>query len=109
MGKTPKCVKARFFPENVAGVFKKFDINGDGTIKKEECRALLRSLNPEGWTEERLDAINRVLARCDVNRDGWVDYGEFLAWIFARESVNEVAIESDCEVAIESECEAKSD
>jgi len=61
--------------ENVAAVFKQFDSDGDGTIGAEELTAAIAQIDPD------LD-MGAILKAMDVNRDGMVQYLEFVRWVF---------------------------
>ena len=62
--------------------FKAWDSDGDGMISKEELRGVFRSLDPDKFTDEIVDAM---LEAADVNKDGSLSYQEFLDWIFEEE------------------------
>ncbi|CAK9008946.1 unnamed protein product [Durusdinium trenchii] len=66
----------------VLEAFKKFDKDGDGSITRDELGNVLRTLDPEEWTEQELD---RLLGRVDANGDGKLQVEEFLRWIFAED------------------------
>lgn len=70
--------------DHVRKLFKKFDINGDGAIQKDELYTVLKALDDSGtWTEERME--NLMLA-ADLNKDGRIAFEEFLKWVFGTES-----------------------
>lgn len=61
-------------------VFRRWDASGNGTIDKQELARVLRKLDAR-FT----DAITTALFKAaDVNRDGAIDYEEFLSWILDR-------------------------
>jgi len=68
-------------PEHVLALFKEFDQNGDGVIQYEELVQLLQRLDATSWTEER---INQLLLAADINRDGQIQFDEFLTWVFGK-------------------------
>jgi len=70
----------------VLDVFKKTDVNGDGKISRAELGSIFRSLGE--WTDERID---EVFAKVDVDGDGFLQYKEFLNWVFG----------GDCDVSAE--------
>mmetsp|Transcript_32451 Transcript_32451/g.52217 ORF Transcript_32451/g.52217 Transcript_32451/m.52217 type:complete len:210 (-) Transcript_32451:255-884(-) len=63
--------------------FRKFDENGDGSIKQSELQKLLLTLG--------LDAkeVTTLFAQIDVNHDGKVSYEEFIQWMQGSSSVCE--------------------
>jgi len=66
--------------EHVTTVFQHFDRNGDGVIQREELVQVLRLLDGDSWTDERIDEL--VIA-ADANRDGKIQFDEFLKWVFS--------------------------
>eukprot|EP00415_Alexandrium_ostenfeldii_P002112 UN2112 len=66
--------------EHVSSVFQHFDRNGDGVIQREEFVHVLQLLGGESWTDERIDEL---LAAADANRDGKIQFDEFLKWVFS--------------------------
>lgn len=58
--------------------FAKWDKNGDGTLDYGEMAALLRSGNPEMEDAE----LRELLEHVDTNRDGRVDFIEFVVYIY---------------------------
>ena len=51
--------------------FKLFDSDGSGKISKEEITKILKS-------EKDLDYIDKLIDKYDTNKDGEIDYDEFL-------------------------------
>lgn len=66
--------------EHVSSVFQHFDRNGDGVIQREELVQVLQLLDGESWTDERIDEL---VAAADANRDGQIQFDEFLKWVFS--------------------------
>mmetsp|Transcript_63035 Transcript_63035/g.136903 ORF Transcript_63035/g.136903 Transcript_63035/m.136903 type:complete len:981 (-) Transcript_63035:99-3041(-) len=64
----------------VLGAFKKFDINGDGKIDRDELGKVLGSLDPEMFNATTIDTL---FTAADEDHDGNIRYEEFLAWIFS--------------------------
>eukprot|EP00440_Ansanella_granifera_P004347 gb/GFBE01004712.1/.p1 GENE.gb/GFBE01004712.1/~~gb/GFBE01004712.1/.p1 ORF type:complete len:213 (+),score=64.84 gb/GFBE01004712.1/:1-639(+) len=60
----------------VAEVFKKWDITGDGCISKYELHAALTKL---GMKEKD---VAKVFDAVDISRDGFLQYEEFMGWVF---------------------------
>uniref|UniRef100_A0A7S1WUU7 EF-hand domain-containing protein n=1 Tax=Alexandrium catenella TaxID=2925 RepID=A0A7S1WUU7_ALECA len=56
--------------------FRKYDKDGDGTITKQELCVVLRSLGSFKDAE-----INAVFSVIDANRDGRVQFNEFVDWV----------------------------
>lgn len=62
---------------DVKAVFDARDTDGSGLISRVELETLLVELNP-GLTAEQ---INLILVDVDVNKDGSVNYSEFVDWL----------------------------
>jgi len=60
--------------KDVQEAFKKFDMNGDGSIDREELTKALTSCG-QNFTQQE---INVIFNEGDVNKDGSVDYEEFI-------------------------------
>merc|ERR1712130_870370 len=60
-------------------VFHKFDANCDGTIDKMELAQVLKRLHKSYWTDHKLDELFFIV---DSNRDGKIQYEEFVRWLF---------------------------
>lgn len=72
----------------VLAQFENFDQNGDGTIDRAELLTAIKMVvedrdEKEKWTEERVD---RLLQAADTNRDGVIQYEEFLAFVSGNQS-----------------------
>ena len=65
--------KAIIFRSAIRKKFEEFDKNGDGFITKKEFRSVMRKQGK--LTEAQLDAM---VKDADLNKDGKVDYNEFL-------------------------------
>jgi len=61
----------------VLAIFKSWDVNGDGTISHDELKAALLKI---GMHEKQIHA---AFEKADANKDGLVDYEEFIAWVYA--------------------------
>mmetsp|Transcript_39259 Transcript_39259/g.108177 ORF Transcript_39259/g.108177 Transcript_39259/m.108177 type:complete len:437 (+) Transcript_39259:77-1387(+) len=59
--------------------FQQLDRDGNGLLDPEELGLILRKLDPGVFGE---DAVREIFAAADANRDGKVDVGEFLSWVF---------------------------
>jgi Ca2+-binding EF-hand superfamily protein len=61
-------------------LFKMFDIDGNGVIDGREIGTVLKALDPT-WTPEK---VQKILEEADLNKDGTIDYEQFLAWTFQQ-------------------------
>jgi len=66
----------------IRAVFRKFDLNGDGTISNAELRKVLKRLDYRTYTDE---VIDMVVSSIDINGDGDIDYEEFISWILSSD------------------------
>mmetsp|Transcript_161006 Transcript_161006/g.283755 ORF Transcript_161006/g.283755 Transcript_161006/m.283755 type:complete len:134 (+) Transcript_161006:117-518(+) len=99
--------------------FQQFDLNENGTIELEELTAVIRQLDPDGWPDRKL---KRMFASMDMDRDGCVNYEEFLRWAWGdpvlsskdavpldvrgfRKVVNKAECISDAKKAVQSRSE----
>lgn len=62
--------------ENLLQAFRRFDVNNDGQISREELATVLRRLD-SSWDDA---AINQLLRAADSNGDGVLQYEEFIYW-----------------------------
>ncbi|KAJ4710067.1 Calcium-binding protein [Melia azedarach] len=60
--------------DELAQVFKRFDVNGDGKISASELGSIMSSLG-HAPTDEELDKMMREI---DSDGDGFIDYNEFV-------------------------------
>lgn len=58
--------------------FADWDSDGSGGITREELTAVMKALNPD-FTDKKATLL---FDSCDVNKDGLIDFDEFLAFIF---------------------------
>mmetsp|Transcript_47956 Transcript_47956/g.113994 ORF Transcript_47956/g.113994 Transcript_47956/m.113994 type:complete len:1016 (-) Transcript_47956:174-3221(-) len=65
--------------------FKSFDSNRDGIIDKAELLALLTFLEPDTFDNATVDDL---LEQIDLNKDGKIQYDEFVAWLFSETASN---------------------
>lgn len=63
-------------PEKIKEVFRQYDTNGDGSITCEELQHVLKSLG--NFTNAE---IHTVFAHVDKNKDGALQFDEFVDWI----------------------------
>eukprot|EP00929_Paragymnodinium_shiwhaense_P057148 TRINITY_DN2859_c0_g2_i1.p1 TRINITY_DN2859_c0_g2~~TRINITY_DN2859_c0_g2_i1.p1 ORF type:complete len:452 (+),score=179.53 TRINITY_DN2859_c0_g2_i1:133-1488(+) len=74
-------------------LFRRFDLNANGEIEREELMKVLQHLDGDGstsWTEERVD---QLLKAADANRDGKIQLQEFLTYVFGESDSNSSASE----------------
>ncbi|CAL2050026.1 CBN-CAL-5 protein [Caenorhabditis brenneri] len=60
--------------DDLKGIFREFDLNGDGFIQREELRAVMQKMG-QSPTEDELDAMFQA---ADKDCDGNIDFQEFL-------------------------------
>jgi Ca2+-binding EF-hand superfamily protein len=61
-------------------VFRSFDINGDGTIDRKELDEVFRSMGKSLSPDE----INRIISMADKDRNGSLNYEEFIEQVFGK-------------------------
>jgi len=59
-------------------LFRDFDRDASGCISEEELTSVLARLDSSRWTAE---AVKDLFTLADLNRDGVIDYTEFVAWL----------------------------
>merc|ERR1711904_540387 len=64
--------------EKVKACFQKFDLDGNGLISKDELFKVFKILD-KSFIESDMDLM---LNAADTNRDGKIDYEEFISWVF---------------------------
>lgn len=62
----------------IKALFKEWDADGNGSISREEMKAVMYKLGP--FTQ---DDINMLMAEADLDEDGEIDYDEFVNFIMA--------------------------
>jgi len=62
----------------LVAAFKFFDLNGDGTINWNDLTEIVKQLDPDSWTDEK---VNAVLKAVDKGETGCIDYSNFATWI----------------------------
>lgn len=81
---TPKSSKTS---QMIVETFKKFDANGDGKISKDELKRVLNAISASSGNCSNQqaafddDAVNALLQASDTNKDGFIDYQEFVSWV----------------------------
>lgn len=71
----------------VLTVFQQFDANGDGIIDRHELQKFMQSLDPVLWSIRR---VGRLLHALDTNRDGRLQYREFVEWACSQDASQEL-------------------
>eukprot|EP00927_Polykrikos_kofoidii_P060766 TRINITY_DN55686_c0_g1_i1.p1 TRINITY_DN55686_c0_g1~~TRINITY_DN55686_c0_g1_i1.p1 ORF type:complete len:460 (-),score=80.41 TRINITY_DN55686_c0_g1_i1:235-1614(-) len=66
----------------IAGIFAQFDLDGDGTINRQELGQVLQALDGDTWCDS---VIDELLSDIDRNDDHRIDYDELLAWLFTED------------------------
>lgn len=69
-------------PVEVVEAFKRFDVDGTGSISRDELAEVLKSLDA-AWED---DSIDQLLAMADQSGDGELQIKEFMHWIFAEDA-----------------------
>jgi len=62
--------------------FEKWDVNRDGTITREELSACFSKLGSKFCAQE----LDKIMEVADINKDGKINYREFVGWLFAGKS-----------------------
>jgi Ca2+-binding EF-hand superfamily protein len=60
--------------DDLRGIFKEFDINGDGYIQKDELKAVMTKMGQSPTDDE----LNAMFNAADTDRDGNISFHEFL-------------------------------
>eukprot|EP00933_Yihiella_yeosuensis_P044647 TRINITY_DN3990_c0_g1_i1.p1 TRINITY_DN3990_c0_g1~~TRINITY_DN3990_c0_g1_i1.p1 ORF type:complete len:167 (-),score=41.87 TRINITY_DN3990_c0_g1_i1:110-610(-) len=72
-------LKADEGEDTILEAFKQWDVDGDGSISKTELERVLVILNPSFTKKE----LNKMMKAADKNRDGNIDYEEFVDWLYS--------------------------
>mmetsp|Transcript_38017 Transcript_38017/g.88888 ORF Transcript_38017/g.88888 Transcript_38017/m.88888 type:complete len:572 (+) Transcript_38017:128-1843(+) len=64
--------------EAVNATFREFDIDGDGSITREELTLVFKMLDSSYWSDRRIDKLLDII---DTNHDGRILFEEFMAWL----------------------------
>lgn len=66
--------------EKVKGVFRQFDLDGNGKLEMWEFKEILQNLDPDTFTDAY---VKKIFAAADLDRDEAIDFAELLDWIFS--------------------------
>ena len=66
-------IKKSSSSNSIMTAFKAFDTNGDGQISRDELKKAMESMG-QNMTDAQID---QMIASCDKNHDGKVNYKEF--------------------------------
>uniref|UniRef100_A0A8R1XVH7 EF-hand domain-containing protein n=1 Tax=Onchocerca volvulus TaxID=6282 RepID=A0A8R1XVH7_ONCVO len=66
--------------EDLRGIFKEFDLNGDGYIQKDELNAVMVKMGQCPTDDE----LNAMFSAADTDQDGNIDFDEFLSIAYAN-------------------------
>ena len=64
--------------ETLREVFKRFDLNGDGTIDRAELGSVLKGIDEATWTDSRADELFNSF---DASKDALIQVDEFCEWL----------------------------
>jgi len=78
--------------DEVAEMFSRFDLDGSGTIERNELTEVLGKLDSKLWSKDNIDKLWDVL---DENGDGVVDYEEFGEWLVKTKKPKKFSIEHE--------------
>eukprot|EP00927_Polykrikos_kofoidii_P047788 TRINITY_DN42070_c0_g1_i1.p1 TRINITY_DN42070_c0_g1~~TRINITY_DN42070_c0_g1_i1.p1 ORF type:complete len:636 (+),score=146.11 TRINITY_DN42070_c0_g1_i1:66-1910(+) len=71
---------------DVKEAFDKFDVDGNGTIDRDELRTVLQEIDAEMWTDE---TVAQLFREADCNSDGRINTAEFLDWLWSGKAARE--------------------
>mmetsp|Transcript_65916 Transcript_65916/g.141065 ORF Transcript_65916/g.141065 Transcript_65916/m.141065 type:complete len:305 (-) Transcript_65916:84-998(-) len=64
-------------------IFQRYDTDGNGTISKEELQQVIQKLGKFSGGD-----IDAIFAQMDTNKDGMVQYQEFVDWVFNEQTLS---------------------
>jgi len=73
---------AKVEQRDIVALFSRIDSDGDGTINHSELAKVLQAVDPDGWPDEM---VSQLMESMDVDKDGRVDFDEFVHWAFSGE------------------------
>ncbi|VDN81482.1 unnamed protein product [Brugia pahangi] len=74
------CSNGKLKEEDLRGIFKEFDLNGDGYIQKDELNAVMVKMGQCPTDDE----LNAMFDAADKDKDGNIDFDEFLSIAYAN-------------------------
>eukprot|EP00927_Polykrikos_kofoidii_P080557 TRINITY_DN7744_c0_g1_i1.p1 TRINITY_DN7744_c0_g1~~TRINITY_DN7744_c0_g1_i1.p1 ORF type:complete len:242 (-),score=67.64 TRINITY_DN7744_c0_g1_i1:269-994(-) len=63
----------------ILAIFRRFDSDGNGLISRRELANTLKELQPSVFSNE--SNVDTLLRQVDKNKDGAIDYAEFVEWV----------------------------
>jgi len=66
--------------ERIKNTFSRYDVDGNGVITPDELQSLFSALDPDLNENE----VKQIIAVSDANKDGVIDFKEFVDWLFSR-------------------------
>ena len=75
-----KCLHSGNMEDQLIYAFNVFDKREDGEIAKDELKAVIKNLG-EKVTETE---VNEILDQADLNKDGYIDYKEFVKVMMSK-------------------------
>jgi len=85
--------------ERILELFKRFDVNGDGTIEMDELSAVMKAIDAKKWTDSKLAQLMSIM---DTDKSRSISYEEFVDWMCGscrwrkerRQFFNELGVET---------------
>eukprot|EP00927_Polykrikos_kofoidii_P071261 TRINITY_DN67553_c0_g1_i1.p1 TRINITY_DN67553_c0_g1~~TRINITY_DN67553_c0_g1_i1.p1 ORF type:complete len:575 (-),score=109.10 TRINITY_DN67553_c0_g1_i1:118-1842(-) len=73
---------------DVLTVFKRFDLNGDGVISREELASVLRAVDPGEWNDEKVDMLLEAACGEEVvsETSRVIKFDQFMSWLNGDDS-----------------------
>lgn len=73
--------------ERMLRIFQAFDLDGDGSITREELELLLSALDGGKWGDGEIDEFIQL---ADMNGDGMIQFEEFVKWLYGSADSEEL-------------------
>jgi hypothetical protein len=84
------------FEETLRAAFNHFDLNGDGTIDRDDLAQICMRLDPDVWTPPKVDALMESLDKCSL---GAINYHDFVSWVTGEGDGKRVLTIYEAEIA----------